>query len=209
MEFVSQAGQDKWVCDKLKNKANGYFIDIGAGDGCTINNSYYLEKELGWTGVCVEANKERFDKLVQNRKCICINKAIYKENILSEFAIGGGIYGIKEALQVPIDKYGVDFIESITMSQLMQNNNVPHIIEYISLDTEGNDFNVLLGFPFEEYEVLLWTIEHNAYLDNGFLKYKIREIMTKNGYMIVPDKSKSYDANSFEDWFINEKYAHL
>ena len=54
MEFKSQVGQDAWVCRMLGNKTNGYFIYIGAHDGITLSNTYTLEKEFEWTGICVE-----------------------------------------------------------------------------------------------------------------------------------------------------------
>ena len=53
-QFYSQVGQDKWVCEYFNYKKGGFFLDIGAADGITINNTYYLEKELEWKGICIE-----------------------------------------------------------------------------------------------------------------------------------------------------------
>lgn len=202
MEFVSQAGQDKWICEYFNYKKNGYFLDIGAHDGTWLSNSLYLEKELGWYGICVEPDKNNFDKLIKNRNCICINKAIYSENKIVEFA-PSGIHGIRDHVQIPcnVETKGI-LVESITMGKLMADNNVPLLIDYISLDTEGADYNVLLGFPFDKYKVGAWTIEHNAYLDNGALMQKIREIMIKNGYQIARGNVECEGSN-FEDWWIN------
>jgi len=50
--YKSQAGQDEWVCKTLNNKVGGYFIDIGATNGFDLSNTYYLEKQLKWNGIC-------------------------------------------------------------------------------------------------------------------------------------------------------------
>jgi len=57
-KYYSQLGQDKWVLEKLDYKENGFFIEIGAYDGITLSNTYSLEKDFGWDGICVECNPE-------------------------------------------------------------------------------------------------------------------------------------------------------
>jgi len=99
-----------------------------------------------------------------------------------------------------------DYVPCMTMDRLLAEYNAPKVIDYVSIDTEGGDYDVLLGFPFDDYEVKLWTIEHNAYQDNGVLKGKIRALMAEKGYTLVPETERSDDVNIFEDWFINEKY---
>jgi len=59
----SQLNQDLWVLDTLKHKRNGIFVDVGAFDGINLSNTYLLEKEHGWNGICIEANSESFKKL--------------------------------------------------------------------------------------------------------------------------------------------------
>ncbi|MDA9981739.1 hypothetical protein N9H39_03180 [Gammaproteobacteria bacterium] len=61
--FQSQAGQDRWVVETLKGKKNGFFLEIGASDGVNLSNTYALERELGWTGCCVEPNPMDYAKL--------------------------------------------------------------------------------------------------------------------------------------------------
>ena len=46
--------QDKFVCETLKFRRNGTFLDIGAGPYQFINNTYCLEKQLDWTGISVD-----------------------------------------------------------------------------------------------------------------------------------------------------------
>ena len=54
-EYTSQVEQDKWAIEEIFSfKENGYFIEIGAADGIHFSNTYVLEKELGWQGICIE-----------------------------------------------------------------------------------------------------------------------------------------------------------
>ena len=197
MEFTSQLGQDKWVCEALGYKKHGYFLDIGACDGITFSNTYYLEKELAWNGICIEAGKVNFGSLVKNRGCICVHKALSNENKVVEFK-EDGVSGM-------ISEEGDQLIEAITIDKLMIDYNVPLLIDYISLDIEGMEYEVLTKFLFDKYKVALWTIEHNAYIDKGVMLMKIESIMIKNGYLPDLEMMINTLANCFESFWINSK----
>jgi len=73
MSYHSQYKQDEILNEGLfKNKQNGIFVDIGVSDVITRSNSYFFEKNLNWTGMCIEPNPNSYKKLIQNRKCICV-----------------------------------------------------------------------------------------------------------------------------------------
>ena len=74
--YYSQSNQDKWVVEFLKFKKNGYFVDLGAYDGIQTSNTYYMETNLGWEGICVEANPRVYQSLIKNRKSKNINVAL-------------------------------------------------------------------------------------------------------------------------------------
>ena len=200
MEFTSQIGQDRWVCEKFNYKRNGYFLNLGACDGIFYDNTYYLEKELGWDGVCVEPDIIVFEKLIKNRDCLCINKALAEENKIVRFTKPGAHGYIKED--------GEFSVEATTIEKLMVDYNVPSIIDYISMDIEWQEVPVLSTFPFSKYEVILWTIEHNLYSDGPETKQIIKELMLANGYIIDQENMSAGDGNMFEDWYVNKKYAN-
>jgi len=60
----------------FNEKRNGYFLDIGAHDGIHISNTYLLERRYGWSGICIEANRDTFLKLQKNRKATCVNACL-------------------------------------------------------------------------------------------------------------------------------------
>ena len=200
MEFTSQIGQDRWVCEKLRNKRNGYFLDLGAFDGISFNNTYYLEKMLEWNGICVEPDKDIFQTLMKNRNCLCVDKAISDVNGIVEFTKPGAHGYIK--------KGGELLVEAITIEKLLVDYSVPLMIDYISMDIEWQELQVLPMFPFSKYEVILWTIEHNLYSEGPETKQAIKEIMIVNGYVMDRENVGQDDGNAFEDWWINKKYVN-
>jgi FkbM family methyltransferase len=195
MNFKSQVGQDKWVCEFFNNKRGGYFLDIGAFDGVIFSNTHYLEKELGWTGICIEAGMMYYSQLVKNRSCECLHNAIYKDNIQVNFN--------ENWTAGSINNSGNQVVNAITFERLLKGRQ--KLIDYISLDIEGFEYAALTKFPFKTHESILWTIEHNSHLDEGKQKEQIRNIMQTNGYNYYEGIQKPRSAG-FEDWFINSKY---
>ena len=196
MEFKSQVGQDEWVCKMLNNKRNGYFLDIGACEGVYHSNTWYLEKELGWTGVCVEPAKVPFARLIGERNCSCVNKAVYNKAGVTLF------HEYKNDLwRGHIDTVGYP-IECITLTDLIKEFDVPKIIDYISINIEGLEYEILTGFPFKEYKSRLWSIEHNSDEKNE-KRDKVRRFMAEHGYIYVPLEKRT--CGYFEDWFYDEE----
>ena len=75
----SQLGQDLEVIKFYNNKENGFFIEIGASDGIILSNTYLLETQYKWKGICYEPIPNNFKKLVKNRpNSICYDKAVYR-----------------------------------------------------------------------------------------------------------------------------------
>lgn len=199
MEVISysQVNQDLWVLKMLNNKKNGFFLDIGAFDGVKFSNTYVLEKNFNWQGLLVEAHPSSFEKMKKVRSSTCCNYAI-DDSTGSVFFDSYGDTGSK------ITNNGVS-VNSITFKDLFEKYEVPKIIDYMSLDIEGNEFKSLTKFPFNDYKCLLLTVEHNSYLDGGLNKNKIKEILLKNDYELVMEDVKS-EGKSFEDWYKHRSF---
>lgn len=65
--FNGQAEQDKFVCNILKHKTNGKFLEIGSNHPITINNSYILENTYNWKGIMIEYDKKWLHLYKKNR----------------------------------------------------------------------------------------------------------------------------------------------
>lgn len=191
--FYSQVGQDKWVVDVSKKKMKGYFLDLGAYDGINYSNSFYLEKNLGWNGICVEADPKNFRNLIKNRNCICENVAVNNYKGIVNFSSSG--------MSGKIDNEALHVIQCDTLENILIRNNAPFYIDYLSIDIEGNEFKVLEFFPFSIWKFGMITIEHNLYCDGDVNKNRIMDILLKNGYYIEKE-NVSHNGLPFEDWYL-------
>ncbi len=63
----SQAGQDLFVLSMLDGKQSGVFLDLGCNQPILMNNTYLLESEFGWKGLCVDIDEKFFDLFVFRR----------------------------------------------------------------------------------------------------------------------------------------------
>jgi len=195
----SQLGQDLWVLEQANYKKGGFFVEFGATDGVLLSNSYLLEKEFGWGGICAEPNPEYFSQLKNNRDCIsspeCItNKTGEKVRFIlaNEF---GGIDGIstigkhKEKVNAYKEQSKVITLDTITLGDFLEKHKAPIDIDYISIDTEGSEYSILSVFPFKKWNVKLFTVEHNFEAQRD----EIKELMESNGYVRVEAQ--------WDDWY--------
>jgi hypothetical protein len=82
---------------------------------------------------------------------------------------------------------------TITLTDLLKLYSAPHKIDYISIDVEGAEIDVLKGFDFSEYDVKMFSIEYENE-DNRALIYST---MSQNEYTRV-----DFDQNVVEDRYI-------
>jgi FkbM family methyltransferase len=188
-------GQDVFVAELLGNKSDGVFFDIGANDGVTISNSLYFEKEMGWSGVAVEPIPGVFDKLKTNRNCHLVNgcvapqagKARFVEVVGDEISMlstleenNAGLTARrlrknKKRHQTEIREIEV---ECFTFKSLTEKFGIKEI-DFLSVDTEGGELEILKSIDFDETPVSVISVENNYYTNS------IRDYLEKNGYIYI------------------------
>ena len=186
----SQLGQDVEVIKFYNDKENGFFIEIGASDGIELSNTYLLETKYKWNGICCEPIPSRFEKLVVNRpNSICINEAVYNQSGLQvTFDIAGGNADMLSGIAEHIDfhKSTVDSnkstiqVNTISLLDVLEKAKAPSFIDYMSLDTEGSELEILKAFNFEKYTFGLIDVEHN-YVEPR--RSEIKTLLLSNGYI--------------------------
>tara|TARA_R110000787_G_scaffold64806_11_gene146245 strand:+ start:4968 stop:5666 length:699 start_codon:yes stop_codon:yes gene_type:complete len=200
MKSQSQLKQDLKVLKFYNNKNYGYFVEIGSSDGICLSNTYLLEKEFGWGGICVEALPSKFEDLKNNRpNAICINKPIYSEsNIEVNFDIAH-VCDLLSGISLNIDKHKTQVdkdkttikLTTLSLNDLLENCNAPKFIEYLSLDTEGSEFEILKTLNFDKYKFGYIDLEHNFVEPR---RSNIKQLLENNGY-------KYLGQNQFDDTY--------
>ncbi len=177
--YYSQFGQDQYVNEYFfKDMQGGVFIDIGAHNGISHSNTFFFEKERGWTGICIEPKPERFAELQACRNCICVQGCItdmegvgqllkvsspnlntemlsgllhkynprHFERMKREIAVLGGSYEL-----IPVQCY--------IFNQLLGNAGITHV-NFLSIDTEGGEFDILSSIDFSRFKIDVITVEY-------------------------------------------------
>jgi FkbM family methyltransferase len=191
----SQLGQDLEVIKFYNNKENGFFIEIGASDGLALSNTYLLENKYKWKGICCEPIPSNFEKLVKNRQnSICYKEAVYNQSGLTlSFDIANN-YDLLSGISEHIDKHKstVDAnktiiqVQTISLLDILEKSNAPSFIEYMSLDTEGSEFEILKNFDFGKYTFGLIDVEHN-YIEPR--RTEIKNLLLSKGYIYKGENS--------------------
>jgi FkbM family methyltransferase len=198
MISYSQLGQDLDVLKLYSNKSSGTFIEIGASDGKMLSNTYLLE-QLGWKGICVEPIPEKFELLQKNRKSINVNKAVYNVSgqdikfTVAQQSLGSGITSEIDTYHFVKDTGTTISVETITLNDLIQESGLPSFIEYLSLDTEGSEYEILKALDFSKYTFGTIHVEHNFVMPK---REQIRSLLTSNGY-------KFLQQNRHDDYYIH------
>jgi FkbM family methyltransferase len=181
----SQLSQDLKVLDYFNNKKGGFYIELGAHDGIHISNTSLLEKEFGWTGILIEPVNSTFEKLLVNRpNNINSNDVIYSidgKEVIFEEKSQSVLSGIKDDLGKHKDtEKNIEYKKiTKTLTTLLNENNATNYIDYLSLDTEGSELEILKGIDFEKYKIGYIDIEHNFEEPR---RTNMKELLISKGY---------------------------
>lgn len=166
----SQFGQDTWVEQQFPVNYSGIFLDIGANDGKRLSNTKLLE-EHGWLGACADPFPLHFD----DRTCRLTSAPITSKsgevveladcsNLIGRFFGKYPLSGIRQMIrshQSQTEYCPTTKMRTKSVIDLLASIGNPSVIDYVSLDTEGSELDILQGFPLQTTCVRTWTIEHN------------------------------------------------
>jgi len=195
----SQLRQDLFVLNQLNFKKNGFFIEFGATDGVNLSNTHLLEKEFNWNGILAEPAKVYHKELSKNRNCYIEknlvwknskSKLIFMETSTKELSTIKEYSNFDFHIRKVHKQYTVD---TISLNDLLKKYNAPNIVDYLSIDTEGSELDILNNFNFNSYQFRVITCEHN-YSSN---REKIYNLLFNNGYERIMS-----DISHFDDWYI-------
>ncbi|KAK8400465.1 hypothetical protein O3P69_003255 [Scylla paramamosain] len=162
----------------------GFFVEAGALDGEFISNTLHLERELGWTGLLVEADTTLYSALAGKRRRAwssrgCLSPTAYPQELIFHgyFADASASVdthllvrstGNLEGVQAPAaGQMGTQHRQVVQcfplLSFLLAVNTTA--LQYVSLDVEGAEADILINLPWEEVDVAVWTIEHKVNTD--------------------------------------------
>ena len=189
------------ILDKLFNhKRDGFYIEIGGNDGITQSNTAFFEFYRNWKGILIEPSTKGYNLCKKNRpNSICVNKGC-----VSKYYIGNTAKGNFEnnSLMASIDgirqkgydntsiTIAVSTLEKILDAIDLTNLNVKNI-DFLSLDVEGYELEVLQGLNFDKYKPTYILVEIYRQQFNSIINY-----LVENNYKLVCNFSNYNNADN-------------
>lgn len=155
-------------------KENGFFIELGAYDGLIQSNTAFLEKSRNWSGILIEPSVTNYEKCIKNREksivinCACVSNDYNEDFIEGDFSDNSLMSSVNGKRRNKSNKCKIKTrtLENILDEHLNVNN-----IDFLSLDTEGYELNILKGLNLKKYKPKYMLIEiYNQDYEN-ILKY--------------------------------------
>jgi FkbM family methyltransferase len=197
----AQFRQDLFVLAELGLQRDGFFVEFGATDGLNLSNTWLLEKQFGWRGILGEPARCWHAALAAHRGCAidrrCVWKASGESIAFNETAIPelSTIDKFSSSdLHKEARKAGTRYdVATVSLMDLLAEHGAPARIDYLSIDTEGSEFDILQSFDFGRYDVGVITCEHNF----TPMRRRVQALLSAKGYV------RTFEAVSeFDDWYV-------
>ena len=186
----SQQGEQAVIMDILSGITEGYGADVGASDGVTINNSKALE-EKGWKVLCIEPNPLYYEALTDNRNLVIPTACSDYSGNFVPFTVITGPFGGLDAGSSLSPKWNL--LHMVGLAGGIKAKRIFPVsvrtldwcldwagfkrLDFLSIDTEGNEMNVLKGFNIGLWAPKLVVVEN--WLDGQ----EFRDYFERAGYV--------------------------
>lgn len=153
-------------------------------DALDLTNTLALERK-GWTGLCVEPNSDYWYGLA-HRKCTVVGALVSgtaPQKVKVKFrGVYGGVVGKldnklanrkKEPDAPEVTRY------TAPIREMLQKFKVPTTIDYMSLDVEGSEYEIMKDFPFDTYTIRVLTVERP--------NKKLKKLFEEKGYIYLAE----------------------
>jgi FkbM family methyltransferase len=198
----SELHQDLYVLSQLDFKENGFFVEVGAANGVDGSNTFMLEKQFSWSGILVEPSKRYAGQILALRENSVLDQRVVwsSSEIRINFCevLNAPTYSsvqlfINNDDHIGIRKnYKTKKIKTVSLNDLLDQHKAPNLIDYLSIDIEGSEYEVLKKLDFSKYKFRIITCEHNYRIEREL----IHSLLTNNGYVREFEELSKYD-----DWY--------
>lgn len=184
-------------------KRSGFFVEVGTGNGELLSNTFMLEKRFGWQGILFEPDRRFHESIGRLRTAKLDERPVYSSDDKAlqflEVSRAGELSTLSEFRRADgrSRKGSRREVRTTSLNSALKLHNAPRDIDYISIDTEGSELEVLQGLDFNQYKVGFLTIEHNFVPGK---KEAFAEYLAPFGFKPVLTEFSTQDI-----WLVNEK----
>lgn len=200
----SQLYQDLWALYMHGTEKPGFFVEFGACDGLVMSNTVLLEQKYGWSGILAEPNPRWHADIVKNRQCnICFDCVTDGAKDTTTF------FDVEDEPElsrvgdiVPVDNHEASGARShakeitvncLSLNALLALYDAPDTIDFLSIDTEGSELEILSAFDFSRWKVRLLAVEHGG---DEAKREGIFTLLTAKGF-----SRWNTEVSRWDDWY--------
>lgn len=199
----AQLLQDLFVLHRTGSRRNGFFVEFGATNGVDLSNTCLLERAYGWQGILAEPFPVWHGALAANRKVAVDHRCVWTASgeMLSFVASPAPeLAGLRACADSDTHverrmagSHEIE-VETVSLLDLLEQHGAPRDIDYLSVDTEGSELDILSAFDFSRYRIRIVSVEHN-YMDAT--REGIRQVLEAYGYRREFEQFSNWD-----DWYV-------
>lgn len=202
----AQLFQDLWVLWESGSREGGCFVEFGACDGTFLSNSWLLERAYGWRGVVAEPNPVYHAALKANRRCVVDTRCVWSRSgeRVKFRAVDKPEYSAMADVDPEDhhqrngvrDTFAIVDVETVSLTDLIKEAGLPRRIDYLSLDTEGSEYDILEAFDFDEFDVRMISVEHNY----TRRRPEIEALLKGKGF-----RRRFPEMTRWDDWYVSDR----
>jgi FkbM family methyltransferase len=196
-KLYSQHGEELVIRDFFQDRREGFFLDVGCAWPIRHNNTYYLEKHLGWSGIAVDALASYGPNWEERRprsRFFAFLVTDHSDTADPFYRAGwSGVSSTEKGRVIGGEKVKQREIKvpTTTLNDLLEREGVESI-DFLSMDIEGSEAKALAGFDIARFGPKLVCIEVAAVNREFVLDY-----MSRNGYR----RAERYQPYEYANWF--------
>ena len=173
---------------------NGVFVDLGCYDGITYSNTWYMERVLNWSGICVEPNPAVYDRIasqagrrtgvrraVSDRKGTAPLVSAFMRSSLNASAVD---YAFLQTQGVAAGTVEVELTTpgALLAEHLPSTVHAPRTLDYVNIDVEQLELPILRAWPWRRYCVTLINVENTPPAGTPSSLPQLRALLEPRGY---------------------------
>ncbi|MHB8130372.1 MAG: FkbM family methyltransferase [Mobilitalea sp.] len=207
--FYSQFDEDRILFNLFQRKTYGVCVEVGANNGVDDSTSLFFEK-IGWKCILVEPNPHLCREIRGIRNALLYECAASNRSGIRTLHVVEGAVRSHGLSTISTNKEDHDIIKNsgfisrpvqvhtMTLNEILTESKIIGDIDFISIDVEGHEHEVIQGLSLERWKPTILLIEDNSNFENDY----VCNYLKKYGYA-------RFLRTGVNDWYAHRRNKQL